>query len=132
MQIAGYIAALITILGISSCTSGESGISFDDFRNAVAARAGSGAVECSNTDNSNQCIADSFQAVVPAFSVFESQGIDSQGGNGIAITSDSRVFFLNFDSDPSGGGSLNNGSISTRECINPVLSGPGIGSFSCE
>lgn len=126
------IFVFISILGISGCTTGDSGINFEDFRNAVAVRAGTGAIECSSTDNPNQCIEDSFQMAVPAYSVFESDGIDSQGGSGVALTSTSRVFFLHFDSDPSGGGSLNNGRITTRECVNPVLSGPGVGSFACE
>jgi len=123
---------IIATLTISGCTTGDSGIDFGDFRSAVASRAGNGAIECSSTDDSNQCISDSFQSAMPAYTVFEAQGVDSQGGNGIAITSSSRVFFLNFDSDPSGGGSLNNGRITTRECVNPELSGPGVGSFACE
>jgi len=77
-------------------------------------------------------IADSFQTAMPVYTVFETQGIDSQGGNGVTITSTSRVFFLSFDSDPTGGGSLNTGQISTRECINPTLRGPGVGSFDCD
>jgi len=127
------IIVIAIIFGISGCTSGDSRINFEDFRSAVASRAGNGAIECSSTDNPNQCIADSFQTVVPAYSVFEATGgIDSQGGSGIALTASSRVFFLDFDSDPSGGGSLNNGRITTRECVNPELSGPGVGSFACQ
>ena len=120
------------IFGVIGCSDGKSGVSFSDFRDAVEARAGDGANECSATEDPNQCIADSFQNANPAYTVFSGQGTDSQTGSGVAINANSQVYFLNFDADPSGGGSSNNGRITTRECVNPQLSGPGVGSFSCE
>ena len=119
-------------LGLTACDSGESGVTFADFRNAVEARAGTDAIECSSQIDPNQCIADAFDRATAAFSVFTGQGIDSQTGNGVAITNTSRVFFLDFDSDPSGGGSSSNGRISTRECVNPQPSSTGVGAFGCE
>lgn len=123
---------LLVCISVQGCDTGESGVTFEDFRNAVSSRAGIGAIDCSTVVEPNQCIADSFGNVMAAYSVSTSQGIDSLGGTGVAITSSSRVFLMDYDSDPTGGGSLSNGRISTRECVNPQLSESGVGSFSCE
>lgn len=129
LRIGGFLLIVTSIIG---CRGGVSGVDFEDFRNSVAKRAGPNAIECSALSDPNQCIANSFQSATPAYTVYESYGIDSRLGSGLALTKDSKVFFMKFDSDPSGAGRPNNGLISTRECINPQLSGPGVGSFSCE
>ncbi len=123
------------------CSSGNSGVTFDDFRGRVSALAGSSAVDCGNAnigqgEEQNVCIGSAFVAQSAAFATYENQGIDSRSATALAATVDGNVFKLYFDGDPTGGGSATNGKITVDECINASLSGVVDGQptevFSCD
>lgn len=122
------IGSAITIL-VGCSSGGESGITIGDFRDAAKMRAGNDSLDCNDVEvfesigSPENCISDSFSNVIPAFAVFEGVGIDSQTALAIAINSQSRVYKMLYDSDPTGQGSTSNGRIATSECINPQLSG---------
>lgn len=122
-------ATSIAVGGFYGCSSSESGISFIDFRFQVGFHAGSNATNC-GTGNSSQsrhqqniCIASAFTNSQGAFAIYRSSGIDSLTATALSVSNSRQVFVYSFDSDPTGGGSVSNGEITRRACINPQLSG---------
>lgn len=117
---------LISLATLISCgePDNNSGIDFNDFRNAVKSTAGNDAIDCGQVEisssqlSANTCAADSFLKQAPFFAIYKLRGIDSSFASGIAVGKDNIVYFLFFDSDPSGGGKKNNGYISKTECKN--------------
>ena len=123
-----FVASLL----VYGCSTGNSGIGLNDFENAVSTQAGRDAIDCGALADPNLCISEGFNNSTAAFVVNIGQGTDSLVASGVAVKSNARVFFMSFDSDPSGGGSLNNGRITTSECINPQSSQTGLGAFACD
>lgn len=137
-----YALALSSVTFFANgCSSGNSGVRYDDFRDRASALAGTGAEDCGNAaveqgNEQSACIGSAFVAFSAAFATYDGQGIDSRSATGLALTVDSRVYRLFFDGDPSGGGSSSNGEITVDECVNPNLSGIVDGQptevFSCD
>lgn len=122
------IATAITLLVLSSCSTGNSGVTFDDFRDRARSLSGSGATDCGNAEIGfgnvqNTCITTAFVERNSAFATYDGEGIDSRVATGLAVTTGGRVYRLFFDGDPTGSGSSSNGEISVVECLNASLSG---------
>ena len=111
------------------CSDSNSGVSFEDFEARVARTAGTGAIDCGTASvevsrtNFNTCVAGGFQSATGAYAIYIGQGTDSTVAGGLATDRDMRVTILRFDSDPTGGGSPNNGNIRETPCENATLSG---------
>ena len=122
------IAIAITVFALSSCSTGNSGVTFDDFRDRASSLAGSEATDCGNAEIGlgnlqNICITTAFVEQRSAFATYDGQGADSRVATGFAVTTGGRVYRLFFDGDPTGGGSSSNGEISVVECLNASMSG---------
>ena len=122
------LAAVTTVFTLSGCTTGNSGVTFGDFRNRASSLAGSGATDCGNAEigfgnAQNTCVTTAFVEQRSAFATYDGQGTDSRVATGLAVTMSGSVYRLFFDGDPTGGGSSSNGEISVVECLNASLSG---------
>lgn len=122
-------SASVAVSGFYGCSLSETGITFSDFRQQVERNSGINAVDCGITNGSqsslplNICIANAFGNSEAAFSVYRTQGIDSNTADALSITRSGNVFFYSFDSDPNGNGSNQNGQVIRRQCVDPQLSG---------
>lgn len=110
--------------------SGVSGTDFPDFRNQVSLTSGSGSLDCGQVESNgsqlevNSCVAESFVNKISFFAIYKEQGVDSFIATGIAYVSNSNtLYFMIFDSDPSGGGRSDNGRIDQTECKGAVFQG---------
>jgi len=123
------LSFLLCFVVLSSCGEGVSGIEFNDFLNRVISTAGDGAVDCGQVEvgssqlEANMCVVDSFTNKSPFRAIYLVQGIDSSVATAIAAGEDNKVYYLYFDSDPSGGARLNNGRISQIECLDAEYQG---------
>lgn len=123
-----FIIAAICLANIVGCSASKSGATIDDFEDRVRQAAGPDAENCGNVAidesrlDTNTCLANAFSNSSDAYAIFMDQGIDSQVASG-TVTHGGTVTFYFFDSDPTGGGALNNGQTSSRACEQPQLSG---------
>lgn len=135
-----HVVPILIIFLVASCSDSESNVSFDDFLSQVRATAGDGARDCGSSDASlntelNTCVLESFSNNINAFALYKLDGIDSAVYESIVIDSENSVYHLTYDSDPTGGGSSNNGSIFVFECMDPIPNGmvelPAAELFAC-
>lgn len=125
-------AVIALLVMLSACSnnsnSSRSGTTLEDFRNELLAAAGPNGRACGELAigeseiDADSCLAEAFTNDTPAWSIVRRQGIDSTVAMGTTVRHRNVVFY-DFDGDPNGGGADDNGRISTRECIEPSLSG---------
>jgi len=101
--------------------------------------AGAGATDCGAVEIDGDatlvdgCTVDAFNAGEAFFAVYTLQGIDSAVETGLA-SDGTTVFYLGFDSDPSGGGRDDAAIINQSSCTNPIVQAGDAGHdvLSCE
>jgi len=137
------IKYLILLIALSSCGFylNVNGNNFEAFVNTVKTTAGNDAKDCGLVEiyasqlNANTCVANAFSQQIPFYAIYKLQGIDSSLATAIVSGTDHILYFIFFDSDPSGGGNMNNGKITTTECKNAKYLGkpnvPYSDLFSC-
>jgi len=124
---------MVILLG-GCASTGNSGITYGDFRNKASMLAGVNSIDCGNAEiglglEQNTCVSNAFKASNSAFATYDLQGFDSRVANSLAVSTDGRVHQLFFDGNPiggvqiSGGSNTANGKIELNECINATLSG---------
>lgn len=122
------IIALFTLLNACSGDS-VSTKNFSDFQQQVIESAENDAIDCgvvtidASEIETNSCIGETFTNQQPFFAIYQLQGIDSEVAAAITGTSDSRVYYWTFDSNPAGGTPTSDSIVRSNECINPSLSG---------
>jgi hypothetical protein len=98
--------------------------------------AGTGAVNCGrvavngNSTATDQCVADAFSIKRAFFARYDLQGIDSLVSRLVAGTASGKVYFLLWDSDPSGGSKAPE-TVDRNECMSPSIDTATKG-FTCE
>ena len=128
MSFSAKINLSILAICIAGCSGCDSGSTISDFEDRLRRDAGPDAEVCGivaieeSRLNANICLADAFSIGAAAFAIFMEQGVDSQGADG-TVTRGGAVTFYTFDSDPTGGGALDNGEILSSTCEQPQLSG---------
>lgn len=124
-----YILILLLLLSGCEVSENKSGITMNDFVNTVKSSTGENAIDCGQVEinenqfDTNACMAEAFTNNSQFYAIYMLQGTDSLGAVGLAYGVDEALFFWNFDSDPTGGGSIDNGKITKAECLNAVFSG---------
>jgi len=121
------IYAIALALFLSACGDQNSGLDMDDFINSVENALGDEALNCGVVEigesqvETNYCVAEAYANQTPFYAIYKLLGTDSQGATAIVYEADETLTFWNFDSDPGGGGSSNNGKITQNECVTPML-----------
>ena len=124
-----YILVLLLLLSGCEGTENKSGITMNDFINTVKSSTGENSIDCGQVEinenqfDTNNCMAEAFTNKSQFYAIYMLQGTDSLGAVGLAYAVDESLFFWYFDSDPTGGGSINNGKITKKECLNAIFSG---------
>ena len=106
---------LSTAFALGSC-SGDSGVTFEEFRDTASELAGRNATDCGHADidlgsEQNICIGNAYVSQNAASATYDGHGVDSRVAVALAVTEYKKVYLLSFDGDPTGGSSLSNGKI---------------------
>jgi hypothetical protein len=109
---------------MTDAATGIDSAAFDAFIKSLAEPGSSncGTVAAGASRNTvDQCVSIRFTSADPFYVRYNLQGVDSSLAQAIVYNPSGTSYFLTFDSDPSGGGASNNGTIEQTSCTDVVL-----------
>lgn len=115
---------LVSLILLTGCSSNKdlSGISITDYANELSEVAGTNATDCGwvkvgeEREVVDSCVELNLRNKKPFYATYDRQGIDSRISSGIAFNKQGEVYSFNYDSNPSGGISSNDGRIIKSVC----------------
>jgi hypothetical protein len=128
-------ALILSLLAGHFAACGHGGHGTCDSEGLARDLAGPGNVNCGRVGIGgdptavDQCVSKAFSNGVAFYARYDLQGIDSSVSRLLSGTATGRVFFLLWDSDPSGGGGAHE-SVDQWECISPTK-GAAARQFDC-
>ena len=124
------LAVAALVLGLQGCggdhQSGITGLTFEAFRSQLASDAGSSAVDCGDVaigadrSQANCCVVAAFNQSQAAIATYHEQGVDSYVVTGVLTRGGNAATYYHFDSDVTGQGGSQNGSVTENQCSNPI------------